>query len=65
MKKGVYLFFQGLTHNTRYCERSESIQNYPQRKDWIATPPPEARNDDVCKLYELSCPTIALPFHKK
>ena len=35
-----------LTQNLCHCERSEAIQKCPQRKDWIATPPAEARNDD-------------------
>jgi hypothetical protein len=55
----------GLTQNLRHCERSEAIQTCRHGNDWIATPPPEARNDDVRKPYDLSCPTIALPFHKK
>jgi hypothetical protein len=55
----------GLTQNLRHCERSEAIQTCRHGNDWIATPPPEARNDDVPKPYDLSCPTIALPFHKK
>ena len=41
----------GLTHNTRHCERSEAIQKCSQRKDWIAAPPAEARNDVLRKSY--------------
>ncbi len=32
-----------LTQNL-HCERSEAIQEGRHRKDWIATPPAEARN---------------------
>jgi hypothetical protein len=44
----------GLTQNLRHCERSEAIQKYRRRKDWIATPPTEARNDVLRKsLYQI------------
>ena len=38
-----------LTRNVRHCERSEAIHKCRHRKDWIATPPTEARNDVVRK----------------
>lgn len=41
----------GLTHNTRHCEHSKAIQKCSQRKDWIAAPPAEARNDVLRKFY--------------
>jgi hypothetical protein len=41
-----------LTQNLCHCERSEAIQKCRQWKDWIATPPAEARNDDVRKSYD-------------
>ena len=39
----------GLTQNLCHCERSEAIQTCPHGKEWIATPPAEARNDDMPK----------------
>jgi Txe/YoeB family toxin of toxin-antitoxin system len=41
----LWTYCGGLTHNPCHCERSQAIQKYPQRKNWIATPPTEARND--------------------
>jgi hypothetical protein len=43
------LFYPGLTQNLASGERSEAIQKSRHRKDWIATPPAEARNDVVRK----------------
>jgi hypothetical protein len=34
------------TYAERHCERSEAIQKCQPQKDWIATPPTEARNDE-------------------
>jgi hypothetical protein len=45
------LNFKGVAHTLCHCERSEAIQKCRHGKDWIATPPPEARNDDVRKSY--------------
>jgi hypothetical protein len=45
------LNFKGVAHTLCHCERSEAIQKCRHGKDWIATPPAEARNDDVRKSY--------------
>ena len=39
----------GLTQNTRHGERSEAIQNCPQRKDGMDAPLAEARHDVLRK----------------
>jgi hypothetical protein len=43
-------FSLGLTPNIRHCERSEAIQKCHDRENWIAAPPPEARNDGMRKV---------------
>jgi hypothetical protein len=40
-------FSLGLMPNIRHCERSEAIQKCHDRENWIAAPPPEARNDGM------------------
>jgi hypothetical protein len=40
---GQYENKAGLAHTLCHCERSEAIQKCRQWKDWIATPPAEAR----------------------
>jgi hypothetical protein len=63
---------QGFTHNPRHCERSEAILKCSEPKDWIATPPAEARNDVVdksnspppifCALTSANDPIITYPW---
>ncbi len=49
-----------LTLNPRHCERSEAIQKCQMQKDWIATPPAEARNDVVHKSWKKTVVALCL-----
>jgi hypothetical protein len=47
--------FQLFKYSARHCERSEAIQKCRQRKGWIATPPAEARNDEIFVFKRFFC----------